>query len=136
VKNINLKPTNIFLTTLYLLLATCTIPTHAQVPLKDAFLLNETETVESVFPDIGTIIATILPNVFILSGVILFFFMIFGGFTIITAGGNTENLEKGKQALTGAIIGFVIIFTSYWIIQIIEVITGTNILNANLPGRG
>jgi hypothetical protein len=54
--------------------------------------------------------------------------MIFGGFLIISGGGDSKKTDEGKQALTNAIIGFVIIFTSYWLIQIIEIITGIPIL--------
>ncbi len=51
---------------------------------------------------------------------------------VVSSAGNAEKTDKGKQAITGAIIGFVIIFASYWIIQIIEIITGVNILNSTL----
>ena len=42
---------------------------------------------------------------------------------------NPEKAKKGKQAITAALIGFMIIFCSYWIIKIIEIITGVSILN-------
>jgi hypothetical protein len=42
---------------------------------------------------------------------------------------NPEAAAKGKQAATSAVIGFIIIFAAYWIIQIIETVTGLNILN-------
>ena len=65
------------------------------------------------------------------AGIILFLYLIFGGFTIATAAGSPENADKGKKAITNAIMGFVIIFASYWIIQIIQVLTGIPILNAS-----
>jgi len=46
--------------------------------------------------------------------------------------GNPEKQEQGKKAVTAAIAGFLIIFCSYWIIQIIQVLTGLQILNTNL----
>ena len=47
----------------------------------------------------------------------------------MASGGNVEQIDKGKQAISGAIIGFIIIFASFWIIQLIEKLTGIPILN-------
>lgn len=76
----------------------------------------------------GQLISSILPTVLVVSGFILFVYAVFGGFMIISAAGNSKKAEEGSQALTNAIIGFVIIFVSYWLIQIIEIITGVSIL--------
>jgi hypothetical protein len=53
--------------------------------------------------------------------------MVFGGLLMISSAGNAKQTESGQQAITNAIIGFALIFTSYWIIQIIEVLTGISI---------
>ena len=83
---------------------------------------------------IGGIISTILQNVYILAGIILFILLIVGGLGFIMGAGeeNPEKAKRGKQAITAALIGFAIIFCSYWIIKIIEIVTGINILNPNL----
>lgn len=110
-------------------------PAHAQspspsgVPLNEAFLLKKGTTVATEFPTIYTIVSTILPNILIIAGLIMFFIGIGAGFTVISSGANPEKKEKGTAALKGAIIGFVVIFTSFWIIQIIEILTGVKILN-------
>lgn len=77
---------------------------------------------------IGGYISSILPTVYIVAGFILFLYAVFGGFMLISSAGNSKKAEDSKQVLTNAIIGFAVIFTSYWIIQIIEVITGIPIL--------
>jgi len=81
------------------------------------------------FNSLGDFISALLPNVYIIAGLILFFLILLGGFGILTAGGNPEKLAQGSKALTAALIGFLIIFASYWIIQIIEVLTGVKIFN-------
>jgi len=81
------------------------------------------------YGSIGAFVSGILPNVFILAAIILFFLIIFGGFSIIKSAGDPEKAKEGKQALTAALIGFLVIFASYWIIQIIEVLTGVSLLN-------
>ncbi len=42
---------------------------------------------------------------------------IYGGFMFILSGGNAEKTSQGKQILINAVIGLVIVFTSYTIIQ-------------------
>ena len=81
------------------------------------------------FPTVGSLISTLLPNIYILAGLLLFGLLIFGGFGIIMGAGGDDPKKtgQGKQAVTAALIGFLIIFVSYWIIQIIEVITGISI---------
>jgi len=83
------------------------------------------------FGTVGDLISVLLPNVYILAGVILLFLLIFGGLLLImgAGGGDTQKTGQGKKAVTAAVAGFLIIFGSYWIIQIIEVITGVEIFN-------
>lgn len=42
---------------------------------------------------------------------------VYGGIMFLISGGNSEKVEKGKQILIGAVVGLVIVFTSYMIIQ-------------------
>jgi hypothetical protein len=105
----------------------------AQVDIQEQLFKNQPYVVDNGFStSITTFISSILPNIYVLAGIILLAYLVFGGFMYITAAGNNEQMQKGQQALTNAIIGFLIIFASYWIIQIIQVITGIPILNANL----
>lgn len=78
---------------------------------------------------VGEFISKILPNVYIIAGLILFFLIFLGGFGLLTAGGDPEKIAQGGKTITAAIAGFAIIFASYWIIQIIEVLTGVSIFN-------
>lgn len=83
-----------------------------------------------VEPTLGYFISKILPNVYVLASLILFFLLIGGGFKVIVSAGqeNPEEVAKGKKAIGAAIAGFIIIFASYWIMEIIEVLTGLDIL--------
>lgn len=53
-------------------------------------------------------------------GLIALIIIIYAGFTIMTSAGNTEKVEKGKQMLTWAVIGIIIILSSLGIIQFID----------------
>ncbi len=94
----------------------------AQVAIKDEF--------KSPFDDIGSLISVLLPNVYVIASVILFILLIFSGLSFIVSAGNQnpEGTKKASGAIRAALMGFLLIFTSYWLIQIIEIITGINIL--------
>jgi len=83
------------------------------------------------FQTLGGFISAVLPNVYIISGLILFFFLLFGGFMFMLQSGeeNPEAMAASKKAITAALAGFALIFFSYWIMQIIQVITGINFFN-------
>jgi len=78
------------------------------------------------FQSLGGLISVILPNLYVLAGLILLFFLIFGGVTIILGAGNNnpDQMAKGKKILTTTLIGFLVVFFSYWVIQILEIVTG------------
>lgn len=82
------------------------------------------------FGTVGSLISVLLPNIYILAGILLFFLLIAGGIGMIAGagGGDPQRTGQGQKAVAAALIGFLIIFASYWIIQIIEVVTGVKIL--------
>ncbi len=85
---------------------------------------------QAQFQSIGNLISAILPNVYVIASLILLIFLIFGGITVIVGAGkgNAEQAEKGKKILTNTLIGFLVIFAGYWIMQILGIITGLPIL--------
>lgn len=92
------------------------------------------ESISHVYPTFGDFFSTILFNLYTFAGVILLGLLIFGGFNFIIGAGKQESgqMEKAKKAITAALAGFAIIFASYFIIQLIETVTGAKILDTNL----
>lgn len=76
----------------------------------------------------GGIINEFLKYAFPIAGTILFLMLIFAGVKMLTGATNSKNMDEGKQIIGTAIAGFIILFASYWIIQLIEVIFGIKIL--------
>lgn len=78
------------------------------------------------FNNLGDVVNSLSSNVIIIAGVIFFALILIAGFGVITAAGSEDAkaLEKNKSFLTYAIIGFVIIFSAFWIVQIINFVTG------------
>lgn len=98
----------------------------------ESFKLGEGGPSINAFDTLSKFLFPLVKNAFVVSGILLFVFLIFGGITfIMNAGsGDKEGMEKGKNALTSAILGFSIIFAAYWLVKIVEFITGIDILNA------
>jgi hypothetical protein len=101
----------------------------------DAFTVNKSgqgiKSAAGFQEGIGGIISTLINNIYILAGIILFILLIVGGVGFIMGAGsdNPDQAKKSKQAITAALLGFVIVFCSYWIIRIIEIMTGLYILD-------
>lgn len=117
-------------------------PAFARIDIGERFLPQRCQDLptgerfcQPVFPTLGSLITTLLPNVYMIAGVILFILLIFGGFTYIVSAGQQkpEGVQQGRNAIGAALIGFLLIFASWWIIQIIEVITGIEIFEPEFP---
>lgn len=76
---------------------------------------------------IGDIISALIPYILVLAGLILFGFLIFGGFELLTSAGDPKKVQSAQGKITSAIIGFIIIFVAYWLVQILEIIFGLKI---------
>lgn len=79
---------------------------------------------------IGDLVSTVLNAALVVSGVIVLFMFVYAGIQMIAGAGSgkPENAEKAKQAATYAAVGFAIIFIAYWLIRLIEIITGNNFI--------
>ncbi len=73
---------------------------------------------------LGSIISNLMPYVFAIAGLVLLLMIIAAGYTMLTSAGNPEAIAKGKSRLTAGLIGFILVFAAYWILQIIEVFLG------------
>jgi hypothetical protein len=95
------------------------------IPLRDTlFGANPSPITEGPL----RLISTILPNLYVIAGLLLLLYLLFAGVLVVFTAGSAEQTQQGRQAITNAIIGFLLIFTSYWIIQTIQYMTGIPIL--------
>ena len=74
--------------------------------------------------DLGSLISTILKIAFPAAGIILLLLLLAGGFSLMTSSGDPKKMQAAKGQITSAVIGFVIVFASYWITQIAGLILG------------
>lgn len=79
------------------------------------------------FDTLADIINALVPYVFALAGLLLLLLLIWGGFDLLCSGGDPEKVKSAQSKITNALIGFIIIFAAYWILQILQVILGFKI---------
>lgn len=110
---------------------TLQIPGGKGVDIGRDFLLGTGGRIGNLsnYSSVSELISSILPNIYIIAGIILLFLIIGAGFAIMSSTNDPQKKGQGGKALTAAIVGFLILFASYWIIQIIETITGVPILS-------
>ncbi len=73
---------------------------------------------------LGEIVQKALPWVFGLAGIGLLLYLIYGGFHLMISGGEPKVVQEAKGKITNALVGFVIVFIAYWIVQLIGRIFG------------
>ena len=83
---------------------------------------------QSLFP----LITVLVKNIYVIASIILFIMIFIGGFGMILNAGNVESQKKSSSTLTSALAGFAILFASYWIIRIIEIVIGIKIFDPTI----
>jgi cytochrome bd-type quinol oxidase subunit 2 len=70
---------------------------------------------------IGGLVKLFVDFAFVVAGLILFFYFIMGGIGLIASAGESDpqKAEQAKKTITSAVIGFVVVFTAYWIVKLI-----------------
>jgi hypothetical protein len=79
------------------------------------------------FTNIGSVISKALPYILVIAGLSLLVMLISGGITLMTAAGDPGKSKAGYGKITAGLIGFVIIFVAYFVVQIVQVILGVTI---------
>jgi len=98
------------------------------IDLSQVFTLGAgTDTsVASVYSTPSVLINLIVRNLFVVAGIILFITILVVGFKFVAQG--TKGKDEAKTILTAAVTGFILMFVAYWIVQIIGILTGADII--------
>lgn len=112
-----------------MILAQATGQSQTGVGLGDAYTLSPGgRPVSEVFATPADLInKSAIPIVFIVAGLALFIFAFVAGFQIVMNPDSSKMKEEAQKKLGYAIGGFVLLFASFWIIQILEQVLGTTI---------
>lgn len=78
--------------------------------------------------EVGDVVSAILPYIYTAAGLLLLIMLIMGGIELMTAGNDPGKAKSGYGKITGGLIGFAIIFISYFVAQLVEVVLGVKFL--------
>lgn len=91
-------------------------------------LINKTDKVSGKYANFGMVVSEALKYAYVLAGMLLLVMLIMGGLNVMMAAGNPDKAKEGYGRITGALIGFLIVFLSYMVMQIVQVVLGVKIL--------
>ena len=69
----------------------------------------------------------IVNNLIAVGGLVCVGYIIYGGFLIIQGADSPQKVEQGRQIITWSILGFILLFSSYWFLKILSLTTGLNL---------
>lgn len=91
--------------------------------------------------DFGSLTNLTLPNIIsglirgalVVAAIVFFFILVIGGIKWIASGGDKAATEGARNQITAALVGLVIVFAAWAIVQLIQVFFGVNIFQLSLP---
>lgn len=82
---------------------------------------------------IGGIVAGFIRLVLVIAALVFFFILVIGGIRWIASGGDKAQTEAARNQITAALVGLVIVFAAWAIVQLINTFFGINIFELSLP---
>ncbi len=69
---------------------------------------------------LADVISAIMSFVVPMAGVLLFFYLVWGGFNFLLSDGEPEKIQAGKDRIRAAIVGFFILIMSLLIVRLVS----------------
>lgn len=84
--------------------------------------------------DLNKVIGNAINFVFVVAALLALVFLILGGVKWLTSQGEKEGVNKARETIVAAVVGLVIIFLSYLIVNfVLNLFVGVNLFNLTLP---
>ncbi len=96
------------------------------VDLGTCLKLSNDTPIKDVYSQPAFLVNLIVRNLMILGGMMVLVLAIIVGYKYITGG--KKALQDANQIALWGLVGFLIMFGAYWIVQIIKLITGADII--------
>lgn len=100
-------------------------PGSGGLNLANCLQLSDGQYVRDVYTNPSFLVNLIVRNVFIVGGIVLFFMFMLAGYKFLQK--DKGALEDAKHIMFNALIGFTIMFSAYWIVQLVALVTGADI---------
>ncbi len=68
---------------------------------------------------VGGIVYALLRYIFGIAGFLILLYIVWGGYQILTSQGDPKGIASGREKITYAIIGFIVVFVAFWIVQLV-----------------
>ena len=78
----------------------------------------------------GEFVSRLILFIFPIAGLLLLLYLIFGGYKYMLSRGDPKAMQEARGAITNALLGFVIVFISFWILQLVGIIFGIEQITA------
>lgn len=78
--------------------------------------------VSEIFNNPASLINVLVTNIFLFSGIIFLGLLVYAGYLFISD--TTKGKEQASDVITIALRGFILMFSAYWIVQIVLAVTG------------
>ncbi len=119
-------------------LAASTLPAFAQLPPPQSVNPCPPGTTFSKLcninsSNIGATLSNFVLFLFIVAALIALFFLIWGGIKWILSGGDKGKVETARSTIIAALIGLVVTFLSFFLLQIVLGLFGINLSNLQIP---
>ncbi|HUW21523.1 MAG TPA: pilin [Candidatus Bathyarchaeia archaeon] len=88
----------------------------------------------ATFKSLEFVFRRILNIAFTLAGVVLFVMLLVGGFGYLTSSGDPDKAKKAGATITSAIVGFVLLILSWFILRLLSQFTGVDLTKFEIPG--
>lgn len=85
---------------------------------------------EGFFVDFGQMISNVLNIVLIIAVILVLFYLIMGGIAWLTSGGDKGKTESARNQITAAVVGLIIIVSSWAIMLFVQ-----NVLKLSIFGN-
>lgn len=82
---------------------------------------------------LGRVIGLLITLGFIVGTVAFLFMLLTGGLAIITSQGDKAKVEQARQQLSTAVIGLVILFAAFAVLNLIEILFNIDLLQITIP---
>lgn len=88
------------------------------------------------FSDMGKVLGFVITIAFIIAILIALFYLIWGGIKWITSGGDKGGVETARNQIISAIVGLIIVFLAFFILNLVLGLFGLSLFNLKLPNIG
>lgn len=82
---------------------------------------------------VGGIVAGFIRLILVIAALVFFFILVVGGIRWIASGGDKAQTETARNQITAALVGLVIVFAAWAIVQLINTFFGIDIFSLTLP---